>query len=52
MTPMDDDIKNLENDDEQQEAGLRDGASDDLAPEENDFAPEEDDVTADDGADD
>ena len=49
---MDDDIKNLENDDEQQEAGLRDGASDDLAPEENDFAPEEDDVTADDGADD
>ena len=49
---MDDDIKNLENDDEQQEAGRQDGTSDDLLSDEGVFASEEDDMTADDGADD
>ena len=38
MTPMDDDIKNLENDDEQQEAGRQDGTSDDLLSDEGVFA--------------
>ena len=49
---MDDDIKNLENDDEQQEAGRQDGTSDELLSDEGVFASEEDDTTAEDGADD